>query len=199
MNEVASFPGVSREEHEQLQKARWRLLLLGAASFLLGLIAISSTFIATMATVTVLGFIILFAGITEVVHAVLVRNWRGFGLHLLAAAMYLIVGLFILEDRVRAATVLTLILAASFIVGGLLRVIFSLIERYPSSVWVTVSGFVDLLLGIMIINRWPSVSLWVIGLFVGLDLLFHGWSSIMLGLTLSRSNVPLGVAPRPSL
>jgi uncharacterized membrane protein HdeD (DUF308 family) len=196
MNELAPFPGMSREEHEQLQKAR---LLLGAVSFSLGVIAIISTFIATMATVTVLGVIILFAGVTEVVHAVIVRKWRDFGLHLLAAAMYLIVGLFILEDRVRAATVLTLILAAAFIAGGLLRVIFSLVERYPSSVWVTVSGFVDLLLGIMIINHWPSVSYWVIGLFVGLDLLFHGWSSIMLGLTLSRSSAPLGVAPRPSL
>jgi uncharacterized membrane protein HdeD (DUF308 family) len=43
---------------------------------------------------------------------------RGFALHLLAAALYLLTGLFMLEDPVRAAAVLTLLLAASFIVGG---------------------------------------------------------------------------------
>jgi uncharacterized membrane protein HdeD (DUF308 family) len=198
MNEQA-FPGIPSAEHEHLQKAWWKLLLLGAVSVVLGFLAISATFVATMATVTVLGFLILFAGITEVIHAVMVRNWRGFALHLLAAAMYLIVGLFMLEDPVRAAEVLTLILAAAFMVGGVLRVIFSLVDRYPSSGWVTVSGFIDLVLGIMIMNRWPESSLWVIGLFVGLDLLFHGWSSIILGLTLRRFTAPVGMAPRPSL
>jgi uncharacterized membrane protein HdeD (DUF308 family) len=198
MNEQL-IPGMSREEHEQLHKAWWKLLLLGAVSVLLGMLAIGSTFIATLATVTVLGVLLLFAGITEVVHAVLVRNWRGFALHLLAAAMYLIIGLFMLEDPVQAAAVLTLILAAAFIVGGLLRVVFALVERFPSWGWVAVSGFVDLLLGIMIFNRWPGSSFWVIGLFVGIDLLFHGWSSIILGLTLRRFTAPLGAAPRPSL
>jgi uncharacterized membrane protein HdeD (DUF308 family) len=199
MNELASFPGMSSEQREELQKAWWKLLLLGAVSVFLGLLAISSTFVATMATVTVLGLVLVFAGITEVVHAVLVRNWRGFGLHLLAAAMYLIVGLFLLEDPVQAAAVLTLILAACFMVGGLLRVVFALIERFPSSGWVMVSGFVDLLLGIMIFNRWPESSLWVLGLFVGLDLLFHGWTSIILGLSLSRFTAPVGAAARPSV
>jgi uncharacterized membrane protein HdeD (DUF308 family) len=136
-----------------------------------------------MASVFVFGILLVVAGITEVVHAILVRNWRGFAVHLLAAAMYLLVGVFLLEDPVQAAAVITLILAASFLVGGLLRVVFALVERFTSWSWVVVSGFVDLLLGLMIFNRWPESSLWVVGLFVGIDLLFHGWTSIILGLT----------------
>ncbi|MBY0527146.1 MAG: HdeD family acid-resistance protein [Gemmataceae bacterium] len=177
----ASAPGTT--EHVRLQGTWLQLVLLGAVSFFLGLLAISSTFVATMATVFAIGIVLVVAGVTEVVHAILVRNWGGFALHLLSAAMYLILGVFMLEDPVQAAAVLTLIFAASFIVGGVLRIIFALTERFPSWPWVLLSGAVDLLLGLMIFNRWPDSSLWVIGLFVGLDLLLHGWSSIILGLT----------------
>jgi uncharacterized membrane protein HdeD (DUF308 family) len=153
-----------------------------------GFLAMSASVIATMASVFVFGILLIAAGITEVIHAILVRNWRGFALHLLAAVMYLLVGVFVLEDPVQAAAVLTLLFAASFLVGGVLRVVFALVEHFPSWSWVLLSGLVDILLGVMIFNRWPGSSLWVIGLFVGIDLLFHGWSSIILGLTVRGAN-----------
>jgi uncharacterized membrane protein HdeD (DUF308 family) len=113
----------------------------------------------------------------------MVRNLRGFALHLLAAALYSIVGLFMLEDPIRAATVLTLLLTASFFVGGVLRIIFSLTVRFPAWGWVLFQGVVDLILGVLIWNGWPESSLWVIGMFVGIDLLLHGWSWVILALT----------------
>jgi uncharacterized membrane protein HdeD (DUF308 family) len=88
-----------------------------------------------------------------------------------------------LEDPVRAATVITLLLAASFFVGGLLRIIFSLVVRFHAWPWVLLTGAVDLILGVLIFSGWPESSLWVIGLFVGIDLLFHGWSWMILALT----------------
>ena len=42
-------------------------------------------------------------------------------------------------------------------------------------------GAVTLALGISIWNKWPADALWVIGLFVGIDMLFNGWSLVMLG------------------
>jgi uncharacterized membrane protein HdeD (DUF308 family) len=121
----------------------------------------------------------------------MVRNGRGFALHLLAAALYLLVGLFMLENPLWAAEVLTLLLAAAFFVGGLLRVVFSLALRFPAWPWVLLQGVVDLLLGILIINKWPESSLWVIGLFVGIDLLFHGWSWVILALTMRTYSADL--------
>jgi uncharacterized membrane protein HdeD (DUF308 family) len=112
----------------------------------------------------------------------MVRNWRGFALHLLAAGLYLLTGLFMLEDPERAAAVLTLLIAAGFLVGGLLRTIFSLVERFHGWPWVVLHGVVDLVLGIIILSGWPGSSLWVIGLFLGIDLIFHGWSWVALGL-----------------
>jgi uncharacterized membrane protein HdeD (DUF308 family) len=127
--------------------------------------------------------LLLIAGVTEVVHAIMVRNLKGFALHLLAAALYLLVGFFLLEDPIRAAAVLTLLLAASFFVGGLLRIITSLATRFHGWPWVLLNGVVDLILAVLIWSGWPGTSLWVIGLFVGIDLLFHGWAWVILALT----------------
>jgi uncharacterized membrane protein HdeD (DUF308 family) len=152
-------------------------------SLIVGILAISSVFVATMASVLVFGWLLIIAGVSEVIHAIMVRNWRGFALHLVAAVLYLLAGLFIIEDPLRTAAVLTLLFAAVFFAGGLMRIIFSLVVRFRSWPWVLFNGVVDLLLGFLIWSEWPASSLWVIGLFVGIDLLFHGWSSIVLAMT----------------
>jgi uncharacterized membrane protein HdeD (DUF308 family) len=74
------------------------------------------------------------------------------------------------------------LLAASFLVGGFLRAVFSVVLRFPAWSWVLLNGVVDVLLGVLILNGWPESSLWVIGLFVGIDLIFHGVGWVMLGL-----------------
>jgi uncharacterized membrane protein HdeD (DUF308 family) len=183
-----SAVGALYDERASLRRLWWLFLVLGLVSIFIGLVAIGSAFIATLASVLVFGVLLLIAGITEVVHAVMVRNLKGFALHLLAAALYLMAGLFMLEDPVRAATVITLLLAASFLVGGVLRIIFSLVSRFHSWPWVLLNGVVDLVLGFLILNGWPDSSLWVIGLFVGIDLLFHGWSWVILALTVRTAS-----------
>jgi uncharacterized membrane protein HdeD (DUF308 family) len=164
----------------------WLILALGVVGVIIGILAIAYPEIATWKVVLVLGVLLVVAGIVEVVHAVLVRNLRGLALHLLGAALYLMVGLFILEDPDRAALVLTLLLAASFFVGGVLRIVFSCIDQLPAWPWVLLNGVVNIILGVLIWRGWPETSEWVIGLFIGIDLLFHGWSWIMLALAVRR-------------
>jgi uncharacterized membrane protein HdeD (DUF308 family) len=165
-----------------LQGRWWLFLVLGLASILIGFLAIGAPHLATTKVVFFLGVLLLIAGFTEVVHAFMVRDGRGLALHLVAAALYLFVGFFLLEDPVRAAAVLTLLLAANFLVGGLLRILFSLGIRFPAWPWVLLNGVIDLVLGLLVFNEWPESSLWVLGLFIGIDLLFHGWSWVILAL-----------------
>jgi uncharacterized membrane protein HdeD (DUF308 family) len=133
-------------------------------------------------SVLVLGWLLLIQGGVEVAHGVLVRNWRGFALHLVAAVLYLLAGIFIIQEPVRATAVLTLLLAAMFFAGGIVRIIFSIATRFRLWGWVFLTGVIDLVLGWLIFKGWPESSLWVIGLFVGIDLLFNGWSWVMLAL-----------------
>ena len=64
------------------------------------------------------------------------------------------------------------------------------IDRLPVQFVIDRTGVVDLILGVFIWNRWPESSLWVIGLFVGIDLLVHGWSNVILALALRTSPAP---------
>jgi uncharacterized membrane protein HdeD (DUF308 family) len=181
---------LSPDERASMRPLWWLFMILGLVSIVVGFLAISSYYIATMASVVVFGVLLLIAGATEVVHAVLVRNLKGFALHLLAAALYLLVGLFFLEHPVRGARVLTLLLGAGFLVGGLLRIIFSVVMRFPGWSWVMFLGVVDLILGGIILSGWPGSSEWVIGLFVGIDLLFNGWAWVFLALSVRTYTAP---------
>jgi uncharacterized membrane protein HdeD (DUF308 family) len=177
---------VTFDERASMHRIWWLLFLLGLVLVIVGVAAIGSPYIATSKSMVVIGVLLVIAGITEVIHAVMVRNLGGFGMHMLGAALYLLVGVFVIEDPIRAATVITLLLAASFFVGGVLRIIFSLVEHFPAWQWVLLTGVVDLILGILIFREWPESSLWVIGLFVGIDLILHGWSWMLLGLVVRR-------------
>jgi uncharacterized membrane protein HdeD (DUF308 family) len=184
VSQLTLGPGAAAppSEHTSMRPFWWLFLALGLVSVFLGFVAIGSPYVA-LASMIVFGVLLLAAGVTEVIHAVIVRNWRGFALHLLAAALYLMVGLFMLEDPVRAADVIALLLAANFFVGGLLRIIFSIVVRFPAWPWVLLQGAIDLILGVLIFRGWPDSSLPIIGLFIGIDLLFHGWSWVLLGLS----------------
>src|SRR5262249_51164312 len=138
------------DEAATFRRHAWLYLALGVVSILVGLLAIGAPHVATFKSVVVIGWLLLITGITGVIQAVMVRTLRGFALHLLSAALYLIVGVFVLEDPDRVAVVLTLLLAASFFVGGVLRIIFSLAEQFPAWQWVLFNGLVDLFLGVLI-------------------------------------------------
>jgi len=181
------------DEFVSMSRQWWVFVILGLVSVFVGLVALSSLWLVGLATVIVFGVLLLIAGATEVVHAVMVRSGKGFAVHLLTAALYLLVGLFMLEAPVRAKEFLTLLLGASFFVGGVLRIVSAVVAQFPAWGWVVLHGVVDLILGGLILSEWPSSSDWVIGLFVGIDLIFHGWSWVILGLT-ARARCAAGPA-----
>ena len=56
-------------------------------------------------------------------------------------------------------------------------------------VWVALSGLITLLLGGVILAHWPVSSLYTLGIFLGLDLVFAGvgWIGIGMGLRAARA------------
>jgi uncharacterized membrane protein HdeD (DUF308 family) len=177
---------------EALRKNWGWLVAFGLALILVGMCAISYSFIATITAMYVFGIFLLVGGAVQVVSAVWAHNWRGFFLHLLVGVLYLVGGLFLIEHPGVAAAGLTLMLAACFVVEGILRIVLPLTERFEGWGWVLLNGVITLVLGIMIWRRWPYDTEWVIGLFVGIDLIFNGWAWVMLGLGLKAA------APRPA-
>jgi uncharacterized membrane protein HdeD (DUF308 family) len=185
-----SFHSRMQEERQAL-RANWGwFLVLGAALVLAGLLAISYPVLATLTTVLVFGIVLMCGGGVEIASAIWARRWSGFFLHVLTGLLYLFVGFLLVERPELGAAGYTLLLAMFFIAGGLFRIVSALNHRFASWGWAALSGGVAVLLGIMIWRDWPEAALWVIGTFVGIDLLFNGLSWIMLGLDLR--NLPAG-------
>src|SRR5262245_47574442 len=169
-------------ELEALSEHWLLFLILGIAVVVVGLLAITSSFIATLATVTFFGMLLFIGGVIQLVSAVTGRNWRGFLLHLLIGVLYGVVGLPMMNHPLEAAAAITLMLAAAFMAGGIIRIVVSAIEHFHGWGWVMLNGFISLFLGIYIWRHFPGTAFWVIGLFVGIDLLFSGWSWIFLAI-----------------
>jgi len=179
----ADSANVLSAEMASLRRSRFWLLVLGALLIVVGMVAISASFIATLATVVVLGFLLMIGGAVEIVDAFLGRGWRGFWMHLLAGILYLVLGFLMVQRPLAAAAFFTLMLATAFFIGGLFRIIFALSERFHGWGWVLLNGIITLVLGILIWREWPEAAYWVIGLFVGIDMLLDGWSLVITALT----------------
>jgi hypothetical protein len=67
-------------------------------------------------------------------------------------------------------------IAIFLIVSGAFRVISALVMQFPDWGWALLNGGVTLLLGIIINRQLSEAALWVIGLFVGIEMLFNGWA-----------------------
>jgi uncharacterized membrane protein HdeD (DUF308 family) len=157
--------------------------LLGLCLVALGVAIISSSVIATLFSVLLLGAFLICAGVVQIVQAFLARKWSGLFLSLLLGVIYIVTGFFCLARPAAAAISLTLWIALFFFTIGLFRMLAALFIRFEQWGWVFFNGLITFILGIMIYSDWPLSGLWVIGLFVGIDMLLSGWSWILLSLS----------------
>jgi uncharacterized membrane protein HdeD (DUF308 family) len=161
-------------------------LAFGIVLLLLGIAAIVRSFTATVASMYFFGWLLVLASIFEFVSAFMVGNWAGFFLHLLIAILFGIVGVLMLVRPVISAEALTLVMSMFFLIAGLFQLIASLWAHLPGWGWHALSGVVTSILGILVLAGWPVTGLWVIGLFVGINLVFYGWAWIALAIGLHK-------------
>jgi uncharacterized membrane protein HdeD (DUF308 family) len=170
------------EECARMHQCWAWFLTLGICLMVVGALAMGAPLLTSLATVGVLGGLLLAGGIVQIVNGFMARSWGGFFGHFLAGILHLIVGALFIEQPLRAAEALTLMLAVAFLVGGVFRIVEALTKDFAGRGWVALNGVITFALGVAIWRRWPEASYWVIGLFVGIDLIFNGWSWVMLGL-----------------
>lgn len=158
-------------------------LALGILLIVLGFGVIGSSFAATIFSVFILGVFLLGAGIIQIVQAFMARKWSGVFLSILLGCLYLITGFLCVTRPGVAAISLTWWIAAFLFVAGLFRMLSALIIRFDQWGWVFFNGLVTFILGALIYSDWPVSGLWVIGLFVGVDMILTGWSWLVLSLS----------------
>jgi uncharacterized membrane protein HdeD (DUF308 family) len=167
-------------------KSGW-IVALGVVYVITGLIALGSVVFATVVTVFVVGVMMLLAGVAEVISAFQIKSWGKFLLWVLLGVLYIVAGFATFENPLLAAALLTLLLGFALIASGVMRIVlaFSMKQEMPW-VWVAVSGVITLLLGLIILAHWPVSGLYILGLFLGIDLIIAGLGWIGIGLGLKR-------------
>jgi len=169
--------------HDLAQYWGW-FLALGLGLLALGVAAVARAVTATVASMLFFGWLLVFAAAIEVVEAVAVGHWAGFFQHLFAAILFGVAGFIMVFRPLITAEVLTLFMALFFLIGGLFQLIGSVWVGLPGWGWSAIDGVITFVLGLLVLAQWPASGLWVIGLFLGIDLIFYGlaWIAIALGL-----------------
>jgi uncharacterized membrane protein HdeD (DUF308 family) len=187
-NSGCNVAGVERLqcEFQHLRSDWWWLLLYGVLLALCGTVAIVVPPLATGGVLIVLGVALMIGGVATIVLSFWAGNWSGLLLQLLVGVLYLVAGFAIFDMPVTAALVMTMFIAALFIVVGAFRVLAAMMVRFPHWGWALFNGIVTFLLGVIIYRQFPRSALWVIGLLVGVEMLFNGWTWIMLSLAIRK-------------
>jgi uncharacterized membrane protein HdeD (DUF308 family) len=167
-------------------RARWgEIVAFGALLFVLGLAALCFTLPSTVATVTLNGLFFLVAGVAEIGVGAHAKSWARFFLWIVGGAIYLIAGVICIINPIFASLALTLALGAGLIAAALMRayLAFHLPGGNPRAM-VLLAAAVTFLLGLVIVVHWPTDSVYVLGILLGVDLLFHGigWATFGIGL-----------------
>lgn len=181
----SSIDVIIRATPEMIHNWRW-LLAFGVALIALGVVAVVRAATATIASMVFFGWLLVFASVIQFVEAFMVGHWAGFFLHLLIAILFGVVGLLMVVRPVISAEALTFLMSVFFLLGGLYQLVAAMWSHLPGWGWQALNGIVAAVMGVLILARWPVSGLWVIGLFVGIDLIFYGWAWVALALDLKK-------------
>jgi len=170
-------------------RMRWGwVVALGVIFLVAGIIALGSVVTATVASVFVVGVMMTLSGIAEIIHGFQMRTWGRFFLWILIGALYVLAGFVAFSNPLLASVVLTLMLGIGLIAAGIVRGILAVqLRRAPGWGWILASAIITVIVGLMIVAGWPATSLFVLGTFLGIDLIFAGVGWIAAGLALRNA------------
>lgn len=155
--------------------------ILGIVLVIVGVLAIAFPLFTTIVAKTFLGWLFLIGGVVQVVQAFYTQKWSEFLFNLLIGVLYVIVGGWLAFFPFTGIITLTIILAALFIVEGVLEIGMSMrIRPRDGWVWMLISGIIAIAAGVLVFAGLPSTAEWAIGLLVGINILASGFSYIFL-------------------
>jgi uncharacterized membrane protein HdeD (DUF308 family) len=165
----------------------WKMFLIeGIILVILGLAAIALPPIAGLATTLVLGWLFLLVGVVSLIATFNQRNAPGFWWALLSAAIAVLAGGILLGNPAQGVITLTYVLIAFFLIDGVLIIALAFAHRRELSgrwEWMMLGGVMDLVLAAIIIAGLPGTLFWALGLLVGIDLVFGGFTLIAMAMS----------------
>ena len=166
------------------------ILGFGFLFLVLGCVGLSMVVGLTLVSMFFFGALLAIAGISHLIDVFQHKDWQGMMWQALIAVLYIIGACIVFYDPFLASTLITGMLAGVLIVIGVTRIIMAVqLKAAPGWGWLFFAGIAAIILGILIIAQWPLSGLWVIGMFIAIEMIITGWTYIFIALALRRGMV----------
>lgn len=158
-------------------------IALGIIFLVLGIVALYFQFAATIFVTYLIGALLIIAGVVQGIYSFQIKGFGYSALLAVLAVVYVVAGFFTFRYPISATREITLIIGFMLLISGVIQFVQGLSNQsFPRWGWVVFSGIISFILGLMIYFNWPADSVYMLGLFLGIDLIFQGWNLIFLSL-----------------
>jgi len=169
---------------------KW-LLALGVFMLLAGTLGLGMSVAITIASMLFFALLIGTGGILQIAQGIQAKEqkWSGRIYHFIIGLLYIFTAGLIYWDPVAASEGMTIVLAALFTAIGITRIFNAIRCKQNEWRWLlpVLLGLIDIALAVFIIIGWPATGLWVIGLFVSIELIMNGWFLTLIALRVKRA------------
>ena len=177
-----------------IHENRTSIMLFGIIMTLIGAVAIVYPFTTAIVVKIMIGWVLLIAGLSQIIFAFSTARWTDFFLELLVGILFAIAGVWLAFFPLTGILTLTLFLAFTFLLQGALQIISGFRMRpHEGWGWVLFAGILGVIVGLMILNNFPGSAAWAIGLLVGINLIASGVAYIALAMSARRHESRMGV------
>lgn len=161
------------------------LLGLGTLLLVMGCIGLGMDIGLTLVSMYFFAALLIVSGVSHFIDAFRFKRWKGAIWQILISILYLIGAGITLYDPFLASTIITALLAWVLIIIGVTRMIMVMqLRNVKGWGWLLLAGVSAIILGVLILMQWPTSGLWVIGMFIAIDMIVSGWTYIFIALTL---------------
>lgn len=165
------------------------LFVLGLIFIILGCLGLSMEVGLTLVSMIFFGVLLILGGLSQLFDVFKSKEWEAAFWHALVAILYIFGGMLVVYDPFLASTLITAILAGLLIVIGISRLVMAFkLHGKAGWIWLVLAGIVGIILGLLILMQWPLSGLWVIGLFIAIQMIVDGWSYVFVALAIRRAS-----------
>ena len=164
---------------------RWRwFVALGVLLVALGAVAWIDAMAVTIASAVVIGVTLVAGGVLQILHSLVVGQWRGMVLSLCSGVLYTLAGVLAMSEPPHGAAILTLLLVMTIVTGGILRVAAVLHHQRIRARALLLGGLASIVIGALIYLSLPWPGLWLLGILIAIELFIQGSGWLYVGLIL---------------
>ncbi len=179
----------ARQHAADVFRLKWFwFVLMGAVLIVAEIVAIAVPAVSSVPANEVLGSVLVFSGVVQILQAAKMLNGEGFTWHLLLGIVAAIGGVLIYLDPFPGIIAITVVIAIIFAVHGATQIVFAVkVNRHAGWHWFLVSGCVALIVSALLLMKLPYGHSFTPATVAGISLAVGGWAYVALALA-SRKN-----------